>query len=404
MNLCVMTVGTGTAGLHSNLAQGLSNTLIQAKPRLFWLVPSAHKDSLLIADLVREAAPADCGFQAWNGSTPYRSINEPDNLFICRAALREVISAARKQLRKREHLVVNPTSGTKQMSVGAMLAALDEEIGEIVFTVGDRQDGVVKTGTERLASFSTEQFFLERALREAERLYQAGAYYGAGLLLRKYGEPARDACDVAACLHEWQRLNYQAARQIAARATAPALIQLRDHLTKLAESKIETLLVLADIICSADDLVRWGDHEEALGRYYRAAELAAKMRLAEKHNLHQPYKLSELRDAAPSLRAGFEGTARDGVCYLGLRRTMEVLRALNDEFAADYFADNKLLTCLNRRNETVVGHGASSVSSSEVDAARARLKNLLFRHFPKLDQDRFSALRPRSLLLTSSAK
>jgi len=84
------------------------------------------------------------------------------------------------------------------MSVPATLAALDEEIGEIVFTVGERHDGVVKTGTERLVTFSTEQFFRERTLREAERLFKAGAYHGAALLLKEYGQAARDAHDLAA--------------------------------------------------------------------------------------------------------------------------------------------------------------------------------------------------------------
>lgn len=393
-----MTVGTGTAGSYSNLAQGLINTLSQAKPRLFWLVPSAHPDSIAIADLVRESAPPGSCFQPWNDSTAYCSITEPDNLFVCRATLREVISSARKVLRKDEHLVVNPTSGTKQMSAGAMLAALDEEIGEIVFTVGERLDGVVKTGTERLARFSTERFLCERTLTEAERLFQAGAYHGAALLLEEYGEPARDPHDVAACLREWQRLNYEGARQIAVRSTAPALEKLRDHLTKLAKSKPESPLLLADLVSSADNLLRWGDYEEALGRYYRAAELAAKLQLAEKHHLHHPYRLKELRDAAPSLSHVFEATARDGVCYLGLRQTMEVLRALGDDLASDYFADRELVEALNLRNETVVGHGASPVSQLDAEAARSHLGNLLHKHFPKLGQARLTVLRPSSLL------
>jgi hypothetical protein len=396
MDLCVMTVGTGTAGTYSNLAQGLVNTLFQARPRLFWLVPSVHPDSLGIADLVRESAPSNACFQPWSESTPYCFIPEPDNLFVCRETLRKIISVARKVLQKDERLVVNPTSGTKQMSVGATLAALDEGIGEIVFTVGEREHGVVKTGTERLALFSTEQFLFERAMREAEHLFHAGAYHGAALLLSKFGERGRDAHDVAACVREWQRLNYEAARQIAVEAKALALVKLRDHLIKLAQSAPESLLVLADILCSADDLSRWGDYEEALGRYYRAGELAAKLRLAEKHHLHQPYQLEELRDAAPSLRARFEANARDGVCYLGLRRAMEVLRALGDEFAGDYFTDKRLVQLLNLRNETVVGHGSTAVSQPDVQRAGARLRNLLNKHFPQLPN--FTASRPPSLI------
>ncbi|MBI4657932.1 MAG: hypothetical protein HY735_03625 [Verrucomicrobia bacterium] len=53
-SLLILTVGTGTSGTHSNLAQGLVNTLHQLRPRLFWLVPSASEKSTPVADLIRE--------------------------------------------------------------------------------------------------------------------------------------------------------------------------------------------------------------------------------------------------------------------------------------------------------------------------------------------------------------
>ncbi len=402
-SLLILTVGTGTAGLHSNLAQGLINTLSKVQPRLFWLVPSGHPDSTGIADLVRESAPAGSCFQSWNTSTLYCSIAEPDDLFVCRSTLRGVIACARRFLEKGDRLLVNPTSGTKQMSVAATLAALDEEIGEIIFTVGERHEGVVRTGTERLVTFSTERFFLERTLREAERLFQAGAYHGAALLLRQFGRAARDAHDLAACLREWQRLNYEEARQIAAGSLTPVLVKLRHHLTHLAQSPKESLLVLGDLMSSAEDLLGWGDYEEALVRYYRATELAAKLRLAEKHHLSEPYKLTALRDAAPSMRGSLEANARSGVCYLGLRQAMQILEALDDRFAHDYFADQNLGELLSLRNETVAGHGASAVSRDSVEGVRSRLGKLLRNHFQKLDQTINTALRPRSLLGSSES-
>jgi len=149
---------------------------------------------------------------------------------------------------------------------------------------------------------------------------------------------------------------------------------------------------------SADNLLRWGDYEEALARYYRAAELAAKLRLAEKHNLPRPYKLADLGDAAPSMQGSLAANARNGVCYLGLRQAMQVLQALDDRFADDYFADGKLGELLNLRNETVAGHGASAVSQHSVEAVRSRLGSFLRRHFEELDQAINTALRPRSLL------
>ncbi len=53
-NLLILTVGTGTAGRYSSIAEGLRRTIELISPRAFWLVPSTHSDSIAVADLVRE--------------------------------------------------------------------------------------------------------------------------------------------------------------------------------------------------------------------------------------------------------------------------------------------------------------------------------------------------------------
>src|ERR1035437_3713379 len=42
-SLLILTVGTGTAGKHSDVASGLARTLDLCTPRLFWLVPPASE-------------------------------------------------------------------------------------------------------------------------------------------------------------------------------------------------------------------------------------------------------------------------------------------------------------------------------------------------------------------------
>jgi hypothetical protein len=54
ISLLILTVGSGTAAKHSDVAQGLTNTICQVRPRKFWLVPSASEKSTPLADLIRE--------------------------------------------------------------------------------------------------------------------------------------------------------------------------------------------------------------------------------------------------------------------------------------------------------------------------------------------------------------
>ncbi len=400
-SLLILTVGTGTKGDHSNLAQGLVNTLHQLCPRLFWLVPSASPDSTALAEIVRDGAPAGCGFQPWSPAQPFRQIERPDDLFDCRTGLREVIRAARTQLRQGERLIVNPTSGTKQMSVAATLAALDEEIGEIVFTVGERADGVVRTGTERMASFSTGQFFLERDLRLADGLFGAGAFFAAARVLKPYRQPeAQPAREQALCLHEWQRLNHAKAASHAARFSE----DLRSHLKHLADADEFSAGKLGDLLASADELARWGDHEEALARYYRAAELTAKVRLAEAHSMRPPYTLESLLQLLPAgcrLADEFRrSSARNGAVFLTNQKAWETLESLQDPMADAYFADPKLIDGLQLRNETMYGHGKQPVDPARTQAVAARLRNLLESYLPAAAACWTTAPRPKSLLRT----
>lgn len=366
----ILTVGTGTAGKSSNLQQGLINTLRQLKPASYWLVPSSSPDSIATADLVRSECPE--GFAPWSSTAAYRILECPDDLLDCRAVIREVIAVAR---RAKGRLVINPTSGTKQMSAAATLAALDEEVGEIVFTVGERADGVVVTGTERVTSFSTAQFLRERDLREADGLYRSGAFDAVGRILGKWrGDVVVDrAIRIARCAHEWHRLNYRAAASTAACFDTA----LCAHLDKLALSVEQNELadgVLTDLLAGAEDLRNWGDAEEAATRAYKAMEYAARLALCRDLNVKPPLREEHFRDI--NLREPIR-------CPPGLQQMMVALEALQNPFAGEYAALRKPLKL---RNDAM--HDIRPVDPREAQSLGDRIVNAIRRHFPGVSRRR----------------
>src|ERR1019366_9811411 len=98
-SLLILTVGTGTAGKHSDVAAGLARTIDLCTPRLFWLVPSASEKSRPVADYIRELVEHPGAFRPWSTGEPYRTIADPDDIHQCRTVVREVIAAARQQLK-----------------------------------------------------------------------------------------------------------------------------------------------------------------------------------------------------------------------------------------------------------------------------------------------------------------
>ena len=401
-----MTVGTGTAGPHSNLVLGLANTLKILKPDLFWLVPSSSADSIAVADLVREKHPT--GFTAWNASQPYREIENPDSIADCRATIAQVISHVRTIVKSGARLIVNPTSGTKQMSAGATLAALDEEVHEIHFTIGERADGVVITGTERIECFNTLEVFVSRDLRIAADLSGAGSHLAAHRLLTQYSRPlglnalnhplvpkeenqvrhklclAHELSSLALCLHEWERQNYEAARQAAAKCELPQAKPLRGPLQSLAEaSKIGKPhpSIVIDLLATGHVLHSRGDHEASIFIVCKSLESALRLRLMESTGLHAPYSLETLRTLPISdafLRRCEMASNDSYTTVLGLNQIVDILNALGDPIATAYRADRRLPSLVGLRNEYT--HAIRHIDPAESRAFLDLVSNLFSTH------------------------
>lgn len=321
--LLILTVGTGTAGKHSDLASGLRRTLELLTPRRFWLVPSTNPDSLAIADLLAENQPA------FAGCFP---LEQPDDLEICRQHIRNVISQARSDVREGERLLVNPTSGTKQMTAAATLAALDEQVGDIVFTTGERADGVVKTGTERITAFDPAVFFRDRDLALAREFFNAGDFYAAERLLRPHNQTLTKEWTTAHTCHHWRRLDYERA--------------------KVYEKRFSTRFprdVIADILAWSAHALRHHDPDTSIRLTYKALEHAARLFFEQQTGLKPDAKGRYKASAVHALGTTVALDHGKSVVSLGLQKIVGILADLQHPFGTGF--DHKLFTLSNVRNE-----------------------------------------------------
>ena len=371
----ILTVGTGTAGKHSNLAAGLRRTVELIGPEKFWLVPSTDEVSRLTAELVHEGMSA---FEPWGEEASFRCIGAPDSLEDCRRAVREVIVAARATMPKGGRLLVNPTSGTKQMSVGAALAALDEGIGELVFTVGERADGVVKTGTETLETFAADGWFAERDLRTGRALAESGSLLAAAAVFSRHEGLAGYAA-TSRCLHEWERQNYVEARRIA--AGCDELASCRDGLEQLykaSKAAVPNGVIIADLLHTAGVFHARREYEASLILSCRAVEMGLRHALFERTGLHEPYSVVAI--CALGIPQGIKdrcrGGSKDGQkAMLDLTTVAQILQRLGDSLGDAYLEESELSELRRVRNELMHRLGSAKVGESE--AALWRTKRLL---------------------------
>ncbi len=288
----VMTVGTGTAGTASNLAKGLEHALLLRQADRNVLVPSQDEDSRLMAQVVREACPD------LNVEIAEDCFSDHDDLLQSRREFRGLLARLADN-RAGNRIIVNPTSGTKQMTTAAVLAAVDCGIADIEYISGPRQDGVVKTGHEKITAISPRRALAYQTGGAALRLLEGGAYRAAAKLVEPYSDllPLSFAgCETFA---EWHRFNYRGA--LTAAGSDERLRPCRQTLGRLAQAPAISIERAADMICFADRELSFGHSEEAFAVLYRLAELLAKLHLQKLGvDTNQPTMLSNLRSPTES--------------------------------------------------------------------------------------------------------
>jgi hypothetical protein len=367
--ILIYTVGIGTGGLQSDVAQGLSNSIdkMPERPRRVLLVPSASADSVAVAGLINGEHP-----EISEIVPSHTHFNQPFDFLDCREVFRKAIRYAKEDLSPRERLIVNPTGGTKQMGIGAFLAAAEEEVGEVTFVGGPRDEGTVITGREQNLFFDATQLHWERALRHAESLYRGGAAGAAAQILKPYGrvEKVSDALDLATCLGHWQDLHYvEAAKSSAnARGLGP---DARTHLQNIRDNGVSALKAM-DMLASAWRLQQWERHSDAIVRYCQALEMAAKALLMD----------------------GYDEDSRKE----GLKDHFKQLRGLGDPSGEAWF-DEKCKTLrklVGLRNEYL--HSGKAESPERVRELAAHVKPFIKKMLPGERLEKIDRLWPASLL------
>lgn len=380
-DLLLLTVGTGTAGTHSSLANGLRATIDLLQPRLFWLAPSASGDSRANADLVREGSDR---FAQASASDSYFTLSNHDDLEQCRQQLRLALRTIRGELRNSERLILNPTSGTKQMTAAAVIAALDEGIGDIVFTVGQRADGVVMTGTEKIVSFDAGAYFRERDMRVAGDFFEKGDFLAAAQILAKHASAVPQAHATAMLCHHWRRADYSAAVKTASRCSED-LRRILQRRSLAAANRLPCIEILSDLVAWASHDHRLRDFESALAGAYKALEYAARLAFYEETKLILPCQERELvrcRLSPEWLERAAKNVRDTGEVAPGLAMVMKALQEFQHPLGERFSRDATLRRLTYVRNDSV--HDLRPVEENEAASMIDRVKSALIEAFPSM--------------------
>lgn len=303
------------------------------------------------------------------------------------------------------------TRGTKVMSAALVLAATRRGIHELRYIEGDRVDGTVVPGSERIRDFRPVTVLAERRLDRARDVLCAGNPAAVhGILgessLEQEGWNPDQLRSAAACraladfISAWDRLDYKAAQALAGKWQAlPAgwrdlsppdavLDWVADLSREVDRGDLPAMArrcqhLAVDLTANAERAIAGGRFEDALVRCYRVLELVGQARL-----FRHGYDSENIPCGDPQVEAylqqltGKNDKARqtelpkaraDGTCSFARLHAARFLKHLGDPIsrqllkAAEVSHDG---ASLKDRNVSILIHGYAAVTARGQSSAR----------------------------------
>lgn len=309
---------------------------------------------------------------------------------------------------ERSSILLHYTAGTKVMSAGAVLAAVGAGVHALRYLAASPRDArdAKPTSVESMP----RSVIAHRELRHATELFfelrfSKSAYVATQLdpsLMSNEGKASREILRaIAPAYYCWD--NFRAADFLRHYREGISLVPTKGRLRVLRVSP-QTVKAI-EVIANAEageglfpqELIfdLWNNalrrmmerrYDDALIRFYRAAELYAQHLLLKEYGLRADNL--DIRRVPPRSRAGFEAERRldDATIKLGLRNSYTLLEVLGHQVGAAFRADKRFQDALDERRTLVLAHGVSPCPLSTALTMARELGSFLELTIPKFAQ------------------
>ncbi len=314
---------------------------------------------------------------------------------------REAIESALQAGYALEEIVLDFTSGTKAMSVGAAVAALLAECYNMVYIGGYERDaqGRVITGTEIVMSFTPNRIFGDYKKQLALRMFNAYQFDAALTLLRdaqRRGE-REDMTQLDLVIRACERWDKFDHRQALEHFEHPALSREMRKVIGLNKGFVARIVnaaaapeaaiapeLLIDLLANARRRAEEGKFDDAVARLYRLTEMIAQYRLQQQGLMTGDLDTARLPEA---IRPEYEALrGESGKIKLGLAQAFRLLGELGDEaFLPHYARYETLRGLLTSRNSSILAHGIAPVKDTVYAALSIEVETLLTESVPQME-------------------
>ncbi|MBE0434901.1 MAG: TIGR02710 family CRISPR-associated protein [Methylomicrobium sp.] len=269
-------------------------------------------------------------------------------------------------------IMADYTGGTKSMSAGLVMAAMERQGIQLQLVTGSRADLVkVYDGSQYAALANIEQIRFERQISPYRQAWSRFAYGEAEAGLKDIRAPNQAQLrsrftrfrDLSRAFSEWDNFNHQTSLDLLQnyapglpnelRAYLPIAMRLRDQRPEKREPA-----QLLDLYLNARRRAAQGRYDDAVARVYRLIEWTAQWLLKS----HCGIDTSNIAKA--EIPAGMELTPnREGVYQAGLFQAWQLVKVKTQSAAAEFIQaeEKNLLNQIKSRNQSILAHGFEPV-------------------------------------------
>lgn len=277
-------------------------------------------------------------------------------------------------------IIIDYTYGTKTMTMSAaMVSMLYGQ--DLIFITGERKDGIVQKGTEKIINQNLYPIYDEFSLDNIKRSFNANRFETARELLSNVVEDNADKEAFSKLIESYyyfDNVNYVEAYKYfdvdLFTNTWPEL-KMQFGLNRRAlhnivkEDKTKDYYLLASLINNARRRSEEHKYDDAIARLYRSLELIGQIYL-EKYDLN-----SSNIDIEILIEKGVEdcyiqrlenSRSDDGKIRIGLIQDFEVLSYLDSNIKELYDKQkNKIKNIVTYRNSSILAHGMEAKTEEE---------------------------------------
>lgn len=386
----IVSVGTGRSG--EDIANGLAFSINQTRFDELCLIGSSSSEKQTFPYLLEKITGLAEGCL-------HKKINDEVNdveyiIDLYDKYFQEFINAGFRG----ENITVDYTSGTKSMSAALLFCAIRYEVRNISYVYGERNEGIVQTGTERRSILTPNLIFSQRTLDQVRQAFNKSQFHHALTILEGFNFHPRFKSQAIALSYlcraydAWDKFAFKIAleslkkisREDKMNTTWGSIVgrqlQLLERLANSAMSKEHVV----DLFYNAERRAIEGKYDDAVARLYRLLEMIGQVEFFDVFGLENSGV--HLDKMPPEVTPEDFPRAWSESSYqfnFGLFDTFRILNIVGNGLGSRFTEHtDDLLKLLSTRNKSILAHGLTPISSDVYKKMRDYTKLLIYDHTP----------------------